>query len=157
MLAMQSGTCAPSDLRARQAAAGSRKNSAPLSTFTASRTSDAGRDPTASADLESAACGEGRFHSRCWRSLRRCQSARTNTMREPYRKRRELLEDLELAGPHWSFPPSFSDGEALAAGRVDQTAELAPRDDAEPLNCHDCSSASLGLAQLLARGTRIRR
>jgi bifunctional non-homologous end joining protein LigD len=37
----------------------------------------------------------------------------TNTMREPYRKRRELLEDLELAGPHWSFTPSFSDGEAL--------------------------------------------
>jgi hypothetical protein len=24
-------------------------------------------------------------------------------MREPYRKRRELLENLELAGPHWSF------------------------------------------------------
>jgi bifunctional non-homologous end joining protein LigD len=37
----------------------------------------------------------------------------TNTMREPYRKRRELLENLELAGPHWSFTPSFSDGEAL--------------------------------------------
>jgi bifunctional non-homologous end joining protein LigD len=37
----------------------------------------------------------------------------TNTMREPYTKRRELLENLELAGPHWSFTPSFSDGEAL--------------------------------------------
>ena len=34
-------------------------------------------------------------------------------MREPYTKRRELLENLELAGPHWSFTPSFSDGEAL--------------------------------------------
>jgi bifunctional non-homologous end joining protein LigD len=37
----------------------------------------------------------------------------TNTMREPYRKRRELLETLELAGPHWSFTPSFADGNAL--------------------------------------------
>jgi bifunctional non-homologous end joining protein LigD len=37
----------------------------------------------------------------------------TNTMREPYRKRREILENLELAGPHWSFTPSFADGEAL--------------------------------------------
>jgi bifunctional non-homologous end joining protein LigD len=27
----------------------------------------------------------------------------TDTMREPYRKRRELLENLELAGPHWSI------------------------------------------------------
>jgi bifunctional non-homologous end joining protein LigD len=37
----------------------------------------------------------------------------TSTMREPYRKRRELLENLELAGPHWSFTPSFADGAAL--------------------------------------------
>jgi ATP dependent DNA ligase domain len=37
----------------------------------------------------------------------------TSTMREPYRKRRELLENLELAGPHWSFTPSFTDGAAL--------------------------------------------
>jgi bifunctional non-homologous end joining protein LigD len=37
----------------------------------------------------------------------------TDTMREPYRRRRELLEDLELAGPYWSVTPSFSDGEAL--------------------------------------------
>ena len=39
----------------------------------------------------------------------------TNTMREPYTKRRELLENLELAGPHWSFTPSFADREALWA------------------------------------------
>jgi hypothetical protein len=34
-------------------------------------------------------------------------------LRGPYRKRRELPENLELAGPHWSFTPSFADGAAL--------------------------------------------
>jgi ATP-dependent DNA ligase len=37
----------------------------------------------------------------------------TNAMREPYWKRRELLESVELAGPHWSVTSSFSDGAAL--------------------------------------------
>jgi bifunctional non-homologous end joining protein LigD len=47
----------------------------------------------------------------------------TNTMREPYTKRRELLENLELAGPHWSFTPSFTDGEALWAVVEEQELE----------------------------------
>jgi bifunctional non-homologous end joining protein LigD len=37
----------------------------------------------------------------------------TNTMREPYWRRREILETLDLAGPHWSLTPSFTDGHAL--------------------------------------------
>jgi bifunctional non-homologous end joining protein LigD len=34
-------------------------------------------------------------------------------MRDPYCKRRELLENLELAGPHWSITLLFRDGDAL--------------------------------------------
>jgi ATP-dependent DNA ligase len=37
----------------------------------------------------------------------------TNTMREPYWRRREILESLNLAGPHWTVTPSFADGDAL--------------------------------------------
>jgi hypothetical protein len=32
-------------------------------------------------------------------------------MRQPYRQRRRLLEEFELAGPHVSVPESFEDGE----------------------------------------------
>jgi bifunctional non-homologous end joining protein LigD len=37
----------------------------------------------------------------------------TNVMREPYWKRREILESLELVGSHWITTPSFNDGDAL--------------------------------------------
>jgi bifunctional non-homologous end joining protein LigD len=37
----------------------------------------------------------------------------TDTMREPYWKRREILETLDLVGSHWITTPSFDDGEAL--------------------------------------------
>jgi bifunctional non-homologous end joining protein LigD len=33
----------------------------------------------------------------------------------PYAQRRERLADLDLAGPHWMVPPSFTDGRATAA------------------------------------------
>jgi bifunctional non-homologous end joining protein LigD len=33
----------------------------------------------------------------------------------PYAARRELLEELELAGPHWQTPPSFPDSDVPAA------------------------------------------
>ncbi|MGI8647904.1 MAG: DNA ligase [Acidimicrobiales bacterium] len=34
----------------------------------------------------------------------------------PYRQRRELLESLELAGPHWLVPPYYRDSSAVALG-----------------------------------------
>jgi bifunctional non-homologous end joining protein LigD len=37
----------------------------------------------------------------------------TNAMREPYWNRREILESLNRAGPHWIVTPSFIDGAAL--------------------------------------------
>ena len=36
----------------------------------------------------------------------------TNTMRELYLRRREMLESLDLVGSHWITTPSFSDGES---------------------------------------------
>jgi bifunctional non-homologous end joining protein LigD len=33
--------------------------------------------------------------------------------REPYRERRQILEELPLAGPRWRVPETFEDGEAL--------------------------------------------
>jgi bifunctional non-homologous end joining protein LigD len=36
-----------------------------------------------------------------------------STLREPYWKRREILESLERAGPCWSVVPAFDDAEAL--------------------------------------------
>jgi ATP-dependent DNA ligase len=36
-----------------------------------------------------------------------------STMRLPYYRRREILESLELAGPHWATTPAFEDGAAL--------------------------------------------
>lgn len=36
-------------------------------------------------------------------------------MRHPYAHRRERLEALDLAGPHWMVPPVFGDGAATAA------------------------------------------
>jgi bifunctional non-homologous end joining protein LigD len=47
----------------------------------------------------------------------------TTTMREPYWKRRELLESLDLVGSHWITTPSFSDGEALWTVVEDQDLE----------------------------------
>jgi bifunctional non-homologous end joining protein LigD len=38
-----------------------------------------------------------------------------NLMQRPYSQRRELLESLELAGPHWCIAPSFANGQALWA------------------------------------------
>jgi ATP dependent DNA ligase-like protein len=38
-----------------------------------------------------------------------------NVVRRPYRERRQLLESLKLAGPHWCTAPSFEDGHALWA------------------------------------------
>jgi bifunctional non-homologous end joining protein LigD len=37
----------------------------------------------------------------------------TKTMREPYWRRREILKTLDMAGPHWTLTPSFTDGAAL--------------------------------------------
>lgn len=34
----------------------------------------------------------------------------------PYEDRRTLLEELDLSGPAWQMPPSYADGEAVAAG-----------------------------------------
>src|SRR5262249_23226976 len=36
-----------------------------------------------------------------------------SVMQLPYAKRRELLEQLNLNGPHWRTPEVFDDGEAL--------------------------------------------
>jgi bifunctional non-homologous end joining protein LigD len=38
-----------------------------------------------------------------------------NTMAKPYWQRREILESLNLAGPHWCVAPSFEDAAALWA------------------------------------------
>lgn len=37
----------------------------------------------------------------------------TSRRREPYWKRRTILESLHLAGAHWSLVPSFEDAEGL--------------------------------------------
>jgi bifunctional non-homologous end joining protein LigD len=37
----------------------------------------------------------------------------SSTIREPYRKRRSILETLDLAGPHWAMTPCFDDADAL--------------------------------------------
>jgi bifunctional non-homologous end joining protein LigD len=34
-------------------------------------------------------------------------------MHQPYWQRRDLLESLKLAGPHWWIAPSFEEGHAL--------------------------------------------
>ncbi|GAA4615429.1 DNA polymerase ligase N-terminal domain-containing protein [Actinoallomurus liliacearum] len=39
---------------------------------------------------------------------------------EPYRRRRELLEGLGLAGPRWQTAPCFDDGEAVRAAAREQ-------------------------------------
>jgi bifunctional non-homologous end joining protein LigD len=41
----------------------------------------------------------------------------------PYRVRRERLEQLGLAGPHWMVPPVFSDGRATAAAARENRLE----------------------------------
>jgi bifunctional non-homologous end joining protein LigD len=41
----------------------------------------------------------------------------------PYSARRERLEDLELAGPHWMVPPTFLDGAATAAAARENRLE----------------------------------
>jgi bifunctional non-homologous end joining protein LigD len=40
-------------------------------------------------------------------------------MDQPYAERRELLDALEIAGPHWQTPPYFPGGEAGATFAVD--------------------------------------
>lgn len=47
----------------------------------------------------------------------------TNTMREPYLRRREMLESLDLVGSHWITTPSFSDGEGTLTVVEDQELE----------------------------------
>ncbi|MCY1137444.1 non-homologous end-joining DNA ligase [Actinoplanes sp. Pm04-4] len=49
----------------------------------------------------------------------------------PYRARREKLEQLGLAGPHWMVPPSFGDGPATADAARENSLEgvVAKRDD----------------------------
>jgi hypothetical protein len=37
----------------------------------------------------------------------------TSTMREPYWRRREIVDSFKLAGPCWSTVPAFDDGAAL--------------------------------------------
>jgi bifunctional non-homologous end joining protein LigD len=39
----------------------------------------------------------------------------TSMMTRPYHQRREALEALQLAGPHWVTPPAFSDGPSTVA------------------------------------------
>jgi bifunctional non-homologous end joining protein LigD len=46
-----------------------------------------------------------------------------STLREPYWRRREILESLQLAGPSWSTVPSFADGVALWKVVCDQQME----------------------------------
>jgi bifunctional non-homologous end joining protein LigD len=41
----------------------------------------------------------------------------------PYADRREALEALELAGPHWLVPPSFTDGPATEAAARENALE----------------------------------
>lgn len=41
----------------------------------------------------------------------------------PYGVRRERLEDLDLAGPHWMVPPTFTDGAATAAAARENNLE----------------------------------
>src|SRR4051794_23861996 len=41
----------------------------------------------------------------------------------PWAARRELLERLDLAGPHWQVPPVYDDGEQLLAATADQGLE----------------------------------
>jgi bifunctional non-homologous end joining protein LigD len=51
---------------------------------------------------------------------------------EPYERRRELLDELGLAGSHWQTAPVFDDGEAVrqAAGEQGLPGVLAKRRDA---------------------------
>ena len=42
---------------------------------------------------------------------------------QPWSARRELLERLELAGPHWQVPPVYADGAQLLAATQDQGLE----------------------------------
>jgi bifunctional non-homologous end joining protein LigD len=44
-------------------------------------------------------------------------------MHLPYARRRERLEDLDLAGPHWMVPPVFPDGAATAAAARENRLE----------------------------------
>ena len=39
---------------------------------------------------------------------------------EPYERRRELLEELGLSGPHWQTAPVFDDGEAVREAAREQ-------------------------------------
>jgi bifunctional non-homologous end joining protein LigD len=50
----------------------------------------------------------------------------------PYAQRRDILESLPLAGPHWVVPPSFPDGAATTAAAEDHGLEgvVAKRLDA---------------------------
>jgi bifunctional non-homologous end joining protein LigD len=47
----------------------------------------------------------------------------TNLSGEPYRERRAVLDGLELAGPHWAVPPTFSDGRAMYAAAREHSLE----------------------------------
>lgn len=47
----------------------------------------------------------------------------TDLTHQPYQQRREQLEELGLAGPHWLVPPSFSDGPATMAAAIEHTLE----------------------------------
>jgi bifunctional non-homologous end joining protein LigD len=42
---------------------------------------------------------------------------------QPLSARRELLERLDLAGPHWQVPPVYDDGDELFAATLDQGLE----------------------------------
>jgi bifunctional non-homologous end joining protein LigD len=46
-----------------------------------------------------------------------------NLMTRPYRERRQRLDELDLAGPHWMVPPVFSDGAATAAAAQENHLE----------------------------------
>ncbi|MGH3678844.1 MAG: DNA ligase, partial [Natronosporangium sp.] len=47
----------------------------------------------------------------------------TDLTGEPYQRRREALERLAPAGPHWLVPPRFTDGPATLAAAEDHSLE----------------------------------
>jgi ATP-dependent DNA ligase len=44
-------------------------------------------------------------------------------VREPYSKRRKILEQMRLDGPRWHTPEAFDDGQALCAAVCEHELE----------------------------------
>jgi bifunctional non-homologous end joining protein LigD len=55
---------------------------------------------------------------------------------EPYRRRRQILEELRLDGPQWTTPEAFDDGEALWAAVCEHELEgIVCKRSHEPYLC----------------------